>query len=117
MGNRSPVIQRMDLVEFGKAGSGIACGLAHRENIGLRSNMDIFGILQDIRRCTAAEARKDKPDSLCSLRFRHGREGAHHHDVGISEFLCNVLCHIETVSGSGIAVDEIGTHIGSIPPD
>ena len=97
----TPITQRMDPVELGKADAGIARALADGEDIAVLTNLKIFHVLQEIDGSTAPVARKNETDAFDTTYIRNLRCLANRNDVRTAEALGDVLCHIEAVTGAG----------------
>ena len=110
LGDGVPVVQAHDLIDLVQAAAHVAGELLHSEGVGARGDLDGLDVLLHVAGQAAAVAGEHKAHALGLGGVGLGREGAHHDDVGVAQDLGDVLGHVETVAGAGIAIDDVFAH-------
>ena len=105
-----PVAQRVDLVELGETGAGIARRLADGEHVAALVDLQTLDVLQKIDRSAAAVTWEHEADALCFAHVRDLGLFAHGDDVRAAEGFGDVLGHVEAVAGAGPAEDDSVFH-------
>ena len=110
IGDQIPIIQTYDLINLMQTAAHISRKLLDRKFVGVRRNLDGFDIFLHMTGQSAAITGENESHALCLRRVGFFGKAAHHDDVRIAQPFGDTLCHVQAMSGAGVAINDVLAH-------